>query len=90
MPQIHIPASLRAQADDQAVIEVQGASVGEVLENLVGSYPDLASSLMDADQRVHAFVNLFVDGQHIRDLQQLATRVGPDQSILIVPALAGG
>jgi|LakMenEpi03Aug12_release.lakeMendotaPanAssembly.Ray.scaffolds.fasta_scaffold00145_22 molybdopterin synthase sulfur carrier subunit len=90
MPQIHIPAILRTQADGQSVVNCSGQTVGELLAHLVQQYPALLPSLMNESQQLHSFLNLFVDGRNIRDLDQLKTLVAENQTILIVPALAGG
>ncbi|MBX3423296.1 MAG: MoaD/ThiS family protein [Pirellulaceae bacterium] len=90
MPQIHIPAMMRPKANDQAIVEVDGQTVGEALARLTEQFPDLSGSLWDDSRHVHAFVNIFVDGHNIRDRDQLNTAVGQRQVVLIVPALAGG
>ncbi|HAC89168.1 MAG TPA: molybdopterin synthase sulfur carrier subunit [Planctomycetaceae bacterium] len=90
MPQILIPAILRAQADGQSVVNCSGQTVGELLTHLLQQYPALLPGLMNDSQQLHSFLNLFVDGRNIRDLDQLKTLVAEHQTILIVPALAGG
>lgn len=90
MPQIHIPAILRAQADGQSVVSCSGQTVAELLASLVQQHPALSSSLMNQSKQLHSFINLFVDGRNIRDLNQLETLVAENQTVLIVPALAGG
>jgi adenylyltransferase/sulfurtransferase len=90
MPQVRIPASLRPHVDHKTVVFADGATVGCVLQNLVQAYPSLESALLNPNQQLHSYLNLFVDEDNIRDLQQLETVVAPHQTILIVPALAGG
>jgi len=90
MPRIHIPASLRAHANQQPELEIDGNTVSEILAQLSNLYPDLSSHLMRDSQQLHPFISLYVDGKNIRDLQQWETPVLPNQELLIVPALAGG
>jgi sulfur-carrier protein len=90
MPFLHIPASLRAHADQKAVVEIDGGTVGEILRQLANQYPELAASLMNESYQLHPFISLYVNGQNIRDLEDRETPIAQSQSLLIVPALAGG
>lgn len=90
MPQIHIPALLRTHVDNQTVVKAAGSTVDEVLQQLFHQYPELEPALMSQPQKLHPSMNLFIDETNIRDLQQLASHISPHQSLLIVPALAGG
>jgi molybdopterin converting factor small subunit len=87
---IHIPANLREFTGRQSKIEVQASEVATALEALCQCHPELRNKLLSADGELHSFINVFVDGRGIRDLNGLATKLVEGNALLIVPALAGG
>ncbi len=87
---IQLPANMRALADNQSQVAVAGETVGQALQELVNLHPDLASRLLNESGQLQSYVNVFVDQQSVRGLQELETPLGPDSEILIVAALAGG
>jgi len=88
--EIKLPNVLRAQADGQATVAVDGATVGEVFNNLVAQYPGLRANLLSEDGGLHKFVNVYKDDDDIRYLDGLDTKVGDGDEISILPAVAGG
>ena len=84
-----IPTPLRKLTDGSAEAEVEGGSVGEVLQNL-GKYSGLTERLLDEKGQVRRYVNLFVNGEDIRHLDNLKTAVKDGDELSIVPAVAGG
>ena len=90
MAKVRIPTPLRPTCDGQADVYVDGSSVGQVLENLEAKHPGVGASLRDREGRLQRFVNVFVGSQNIRDADGLETVVGPDDTVTIVPAIAGG
>lgn len=89
MAVVRIPTVLRPQAGGQARVEVEGATLGEVLRALVAAHPALDERLLDGD-RVRGYVNVFVDDEDVRYLGGLGAPVGPDAEVTIMPAVAGG
>ena len=89
MPEIRIPPVLRAEAGGNRAVEVEGANVREALDALVAAHPALAGRVRDGDG-IPTFLNVFVDGQDIRLLDGLETRLGPGAKVLLLPAVAGG
>ena len=89
MPVVRIPTVLRPQTGGQARVEVDGATVGEVLAALVADNPALEERLLE-DGKVRGYVNVFVDDEDIRYLDGEATAVAPGVAISILPAVAGG
>lgn len=85
-----IPSALRPQVEDQESISVAGTSVKEVLGSLTSRYPDLGKRLFGEDQKVNRFINLYVNDEDIRFLQDLDTAIKPGDELSIVPAIAGG
>jgi len=87
---IHIPANLREFTQRQSRVEVQADEVAQALDALCQYHPELRNKLLSAEGELHSFINVFVDGQGIRDLDGLATKLVDGNVLLIVPALAGG
>ena len=90
MAKIHIPTPLRQYAGKQATIEVGAANVGDALNRLVAKHPDLRRHLYTDDGKLRAFVNVYLNDEDIRYLQKEATAVKDNDSISIVPSIAGG
>jgi molybdopterin converting factor small subunit len=90
MPILKIPTPLRSYTDGQVEVLVAGGNVGEAMRNLVQLYPALQPHLYDADGKLRPFVNLFLGGQNVKDLDGLETTLGADARILLVPSIAGG
>ena len=87
---VRLPTVLRAQAGGAAVIEVDGATIGEVLTTLVTAHPGLAGQFLGEDGSLNRFVNVYVNDDDVRYLQQLDTAVADGDEISILPAVAGG
>lgn len=87
---ISIPTVLRAQTDGQANVEVDGATVGAVFDEVISRFPGLKANLVGDDGGLHKFVNVFVDDEDIRYLDGLDTKLDDGASIAILPAVAGG
>lgn len=90
MANIKLPANLRALADGEREIMAQGENLRAVLEELTQRFPDVRERLFNADGEVLSYVSIFVDGNSVRELQELDTKVEPASEVLIVTALAGG
>ena len=90
MSQVRIPPVLRASSGGQKLIDVDGATVGEALTALVAAYPDLGPRLLDEQGGINRFVNVFVNETDVRHLQDLATPLAPGDTVLLLPAMAGG
>ncbi len=89
MAKIRIPTPLRAYTDGASDIEVAGGTVGEALNNLVEQHPDLRAHLFNDDE-LRSFVNIFIDDEDIRFLGGLDTEINNDDSLRIIPSIAGG
>ncbi|MGH8048783.1 MAG: ubiquitin-like small modifier protein 1 [Chthoniobacterales bacterium] len=90
MPQVRIPTPLRKLTGDQEVVIAAGATVGDILTNLDATFPGLNDRLCDEEGNVRRFVNIFVNDEDIRFLDEKATVVKDSDEISIVPAIAGG
>ena len=90
MSLVRIPPVLRANAGGNKQIEVAGDTVGDVLEALVQKYPSLAGQLLTPDGELNRFVNVYLNDQDIRYLQERSTPVDARDTLIILPAMAGG
>ena len=90
MPSVRIPTPLRRLTDGAAQVSVDGADLRAVVANLTTVHPGLRVRLLDDDGNLQRFVNVFVHDQDIRVLDGLDTTVTDGDTIVIVPAVAGG
>jgi sulfur-carrier protein len=90
MPTVRVPTQLRPLAGGNREVTVAGTTVAEVLKGLDAAHPGFADRLFDDSGKLRRFVNVFVADEDIRYLDGIDTPVGPDQSVSIVPAVAGG
>ena len=81
---------LRAATGGQKQVEVAGATVREVIDGLVAAHPGLAGQLLAEDGDLNRFVNVFLNDTDVRHLQALDTPVEPRDTVLLLPAMAGG
>ena len=88
--EIKLPTVLRVQADGQASVSVDGATVGDVFTSLVAKYPGLRDNLLDGEGGMHKFVNVYKDDDDIRYLDGLDTKLADGDVLTILPAVAGG
>ncbi len=88
--EVKIPTVLRAQADGNTSVSVDGATVGDVFQSLVERFPGLRGNLLGDDGGMHKFVNVFLNDDDIRYLDRLDTKVSDGDEIAILPAVAGG
>ena len=87
---VRIPAPLRKLTNDQAVVEIQGQTVKDILAGLDKSYPGLKERICDESGQIRRFVNIFVNGEDIRFKDGPATPVADGAEVSIIPAIAGG
>jgi molybdopterin converting factor small subunit len=90
MATVFIPTPLRKFTNNTAKLEVPGNNVSEVVSKLTVNFPELKRHLINADGKIPSFINIFVDDDDIRNLQQERTAVKDNTIISIVPAIAGG
>ncbi len=87
---IRIPTPLRKLTHEQEVVHAEGSNVEEILANLDKTYPGLKERICDENGNVRRFVNIFINDEDIRFLEDKATAVKEGDEISIVPAIAGG
>jgi len=87
---IRIPTPLRKLTQNQELVDGQGDTIRDILDNLEKNYPGLKERVCDEQGSVRRFVNIFVNDEDIRFLQDTATAVKAGDEVSIVPAIAGG
>jgi MoaD family protein len=86
---VHIPTPMRQHTNNQSVVESTGATVKAVLDDLGAKHPAITQRLF-AEGRLKQFVNLYLNNEDIRYLDNLATPVKDGDELAIIPAVAGG
>jgi molybdopterin converting factor small subunit len=89
MPVVRIPTPLRPHAGGLDRVDAAGSTVGEILTQLGVQYPAIRERLFDGDE-LRRFVNVYVNNEDIRYLEELATPVAIADEVSIIPAVAGG
>jgi molybdopterin synthase sulfur carrier subunit len=89
MAVVRIPTPLRPQAGGLDRVEAAGSTVGEILGHLASQHPALRERLFDGEE-LRRFVNVYVNNEDIRYLDDLATPVAENDEVSIIPAVAGG
>jgi molybdopterin converting factor small subunit len=89
MATVRIPTPLRPHAGGQEKVLTTGATVGEILANLGTEFPTLRERLFDGEE-LRRFVNVYLNNEDIRYLDDLATPVAENDDLSIIPAVAGG
>ncbi len=90
MATVRIPTQLRTLSGGEAEVAVDGSTVGEVLKALEAAHPGFAARLFDDAGSLRRFVNVFVADEDVRFADGLETAVEPNQTVSIIPAVAGG
>lgn len=87
---ILIPTPLRQYTENSDAVEVEGATVDELLRALMDLYPALKKHLYTEEGKLRSFVNIYVNDEDIRYLEYGATKVTEKDVVSIIPSIAGG
>ena len=87
---VRIPTPLRNLTKDQSDIQIEAATIGELLDNIEEQYPGIKDRLMDEQGELRRFVNVYVNEEDIRFLDGIKTALSSGDKVAIVPAVAGG
>lgn len=91
MATVRLAPVLRASAGGSKQVNAKGSSLAEVLADLYQNYPALKEQIQPADgEGLSRFINVYVNDQDVRYLQGLETSVGPNDTVILLPAMAGG
>lgn len=87
---VRIPTTLRPMSGGASTVQVEAATVAEVIARLNDVHPGFSDRLLDAEGKLHRFVNVFVSDDDVRYLDGLSTKVADGSTVSIIPAVAGG
>jgi sulfur-carrier protein len=90
MSTVKIPPVLRASVGGAKEVEASGASVGDVLRSLAEQHPATESQLFSEEGDLNRYVNVYLNDEDVRVLDGLDTTVSESDTIVILPAMAGG
>jgi MoaD family protein len=90
MATIRIPPVLRAQTGGQTEVEAGGSNVGEVLRALTAAHPATEEQLFGPEGDLNRYVNVYLNDEDVRVLDGLETVVSDGDTVVILPAMAGG
>jgi sulfur-carrier protein len=90
MATIKIPPVLRGSVGGEKEIQASGGNVGEVLRQLASQHPATESQLFSEDGELNRYVNVYLNDEDVRVLQGLETGVSDSDTVVILPAMAGG
>ncbi len=90
MPTIKVPPVLRPKTDGESEVSVGGATVGDALRALVERHPGTKDQLFSPEGELNRYVNVYLNDEDVRVLDGLDTEVKPDDTLVILPAMAGG
>jgi MoaD family protein len=90
MPTVKIPPVLRPKTGGESEVQVSGSNVGEVLAALAEAHPDTREQLFGPDGDLNRYVNVYLNDEDVRVLDGLETTVDDSDTVVILPAMAGG
>ena len=90
MPVVKIPPVLRPSVSGMSEVQVEGGTVGEILHALAGMHPETEGQLFSTEGELNRYVNVYVNDEDVRVQEGLQTGVRPTDTVVILPAMAGG
>jgi molybdopterin converting factor small subunit len=90
MATVRLAPVLRASAGGSKQVSAEGSNLNEVLANLYERYPALKEQIQPEGEKLSRFINVYVNDQDVRYLHGLETSVGPGDTVILLPAMAGG
>jgi molybdopterin synthase sulfur carrier subunit len=90
MPTVKIPPVLRQHTGGEPELSVDGSTVGEVLRALAAIHPATRDQLLSPEDELNRYVNVYLNDEDVRVLDGLDTAVSEGDTVVILPAMAGG
>ncbi|MFL5667009.1 MAG: MoaD/ThiS family protein [Ktedonobacteraceae bacterium] len=89
MATVRLAPVLRASVGGSKQVSAQGGNLSEILVDLYKQYPSLKEQIQP-EENLSRYINVYVNDQDVRYLQGLETSIGPNDTIILLPAMAGG
>jgi molybdopterin synthase sulfur carrier subunit len=90
MPTVKVPPILRPQTGGESEVSTDGSTVGEVLRSLASAHPGTETQLFSGEGDLNRYVNVYLNDEDVRVLDGLDTAVKDSDTVVILPAMAGG
>jgi molybdopterin converting factor small subunit len=90
MPIVRFPSLMKYYVDNQGEFSIEGATVSEVLNNILLRYPALKPHLFDSEGNLRRYFNIFVNDMHIRELNGMDTQLKEGDKVILMASAAGG
>ena len=90
MPTIKVPPVLRSHTDGESEVAVEGGTVGDALRALAEKHPATKEQLFSPEGDLNRYVNVYLNDEDVRVLDGLDTAAGDSDTVVILPAMAGG
>jgi molybdopterin synthase sulfur carrier subunit len=90
MAKIRIPQPLRRLTNDVDIVTLDAATLSDAVDQLEGTFPGIKERICDESGEIRRFVNVYINGEDVRFLDNLATKLNAADEVSIVPAVAGG
>lgn len=87
---VNIPTPLRKLTDNQSEVQVEAATVDDLINGLEDAHSGIKEKILDETGEIRRYVNIFVNDEDIRFLDGKATQLNEGDNVSIVPAIAGG
>ena len=87
---VRIPTPLRKLTNEQESVEVESATIGAAVEELEGKFPGIKERIVDEEGEIRRFVNVYVNEEDIRFLENQDTPLKEGDDVSTIPAIAGG
>ncbi len=90
MATVRIPPVLRPSVGGEREVTAAGSTIGEILEQLATDHPETRGQLFGGDGELNRYVNVYLNDEDVRVLDGLTTAVSDTDTLVILPAMAGG
>ncbi len=90
MPIVRFPALMKFYVDNQTELSIESATVAELLDALIARYPALKPHLFEPTGKLRRHFNIFVNGEHIRELNGMDTPLKAEDRVILMVSAAGG
>jgi len=87
---VKVPMALRKLTGGNGDVEVEGANIGQVIDNLEAKHKGLKDALCDGSGNVRGYVNIYINDEDFRSLDNTDTALKDGDELTIIPAIAGG